>query len=59
MTVGKEPFPTIYVDSQKGNEVGYTKNLTELYFVSFHCDTEVFKKIIRIFFFFLEVGYHF
>lgn len=33
MTAGKEPFPTIYVDSQKENEVGWTQNSIELYFV--------------------------
>lgn len=33
MTVGKEPFPTIYVDSQKENEVGWTQSFTELDFV--------------------------
>ena len=33
MTVGKEPFPTIYVDSQKENEVRWARNVTESDFV--------------------------
>lgn len=34
MTVGKEPFPTIYVDSQKENEVRMNQKLyTGFYFL--------------------------
>lgn len=59
MTVGKEPFPTIYVDSQKENEVRWTKNFTDLYFVN-ECSSEHrgLEKI-KYLFFSLEVGCYF